>query len=146
MKGALSSHIHTGYLHTKTEYSFDHLFSFYFGLFLSPIFLLSQSNPVRTKGALSSSHATHAPRTDNAPLLRARRKTSSPSRGSPSSVGDINSSSRLRQPQLVLLNSEEALPRRAKGAPPLLKPRPRPCGGFCSQRPSSPLAGWKKSL
>ncbi|QJR22220.1 hypothetical protein BREVNS_1470 [Brevinematales bacterium NS] len=49
--------------------------------------------PRGTKGALSSSHATHATRTDSVPLLRAIERLLPLSRGSPSSVGDLTSSS-----------------------------------------------------
>jgi hypothetical protein len=125
-----STFIQNGYLHTNTEYFFNNLFSQLWAIFVTRLLFFHEALLRGTKETLSSSHAMHAPRTDNGPLLRARRKISSLSGGSPSFVGDIASSSGLRQPQLVLLTSEKALPRRAKGAPPLLKTPPPPLRRF----------------
>ncbi|QJR21180.1 hypothetical protein BREVNS_0430 [Brevinematales bacterium NS] len=44
-----STLIQNEYLHTNTEYLFNHLFSFSFRLFLLPIFLLPRSAPARGK-------------------------------------------------------------------------------------------------
>ncbi len=109
------------YLYTKSEYLFDHLFCSNSWFFLLPFSLLSQSAPARGKRGF-------APFENPTPPLRRLQKgivlvacyacasdgtwaafaghgrTFPLRRASPSSVGDIASSSKLRQPQLVLLN------------------------------------------
>jgi hypothetical protein len=79
-------------IRAKVSYLFNHLFSFSFGLFLLLIFFFFyEALPRGTNGELSSSHATHAPRTDNRPLLRAKKNFFF--QGKSFLRGDINSSS-----------------------------------------------------
>jgi hypothetical protein len=103
-KVCCSPFIQNGYLHTKTKYLFNHLSSFNFGLLLLPIFLLPRSAPARGKRDFVLV-ACYACASDGQwPAFAGRKKLFPFSRGSPSSVGDIDSPSGLRQPQLVLLS------------------------------------------